>query len=235
MISEYRIDQAIFRLCPGYRRGLLLAQELRNGASSGALMDALRAQEATVRSEIRGNPAEYPRIAAWREAYRRFGARPSDFRSSVEALVRRVLRGDALPSINALVDIGNLISLRYLMPVGVHPVPAGAAPLCLRLSAPEDRFAPPDGAPAEQPEVGEVVFAQDTTVLTRRWTWRQSALTLTLPDTPAVFFNLDALEVVTDEVLASATRDLEQLVREQCGDRMESAMLSAVSPIWRPS
>jgi DNA/RNA-binding domain of Phe-tRNA-synthetase-like protein len=235
MTGHYRIDPAIFDLSPGYRRGVLLAQALRNRDSGMALIDALRAEEVAVRAEIRGNPAEHPRILAWREAYRRFGARPSDFRASVEALARRVLRGDALPSINALVDIGNVISLRYLMPVGAHPVPVGMEPLCLRLSAPGDRFSPPDGAAEESPESGEVVFAQGATVLTRRWTWRQSALTLTLPETTAVFFNLDALAVVPDEVLAAAARDLEQLVREHCGGRFEMAVLSAAGPSWTPA
>jgi len=228
----YRIDAAVFRLCPGYRRGLRLARELHNGASPGALVEALRAAEAAVRAEVKGNPAEHPRIAAWREAYRRFGARPSDFRASVEALARRVLRGDALPSINALVDVGNLVSLRYLMPVGVHPVPSGSEALTLRPSAPGDSFLPPDGGAAEPPEAGEIVFTQGSTVLTRRWTWRQSALTLTLPETRAVFFNLDALEVIPDETLARAAHDVEQLVYEYCGGRSEGAVLSAGSPSW---
>ena len=223
---DYRIEPAIFALCPGYRRGLLLARELRNGASSPALVETLRSQEAALRAELKGNPAEHPRIAAWREAYRRFGARPSEFRASVEALARRVLRGDALPSINALVDIGNIVSLRHLLPVGAHPIPAGGEALCLRVAAPTDRFAPPDGGAEETPESGEVVFAQGSTVLTRRWTWRQSARTLTLPDTTAVFFNLDALAVVPDEVLAAAARDVEQLVQQHGGGRGESAVLS---------
>jgi DNA/RNA-binding domain of Phe-tRNA-synthetase-like protein len=229
-LIEYRIDPAIFRLCPGYRRGLLLARELRNGASPPALVAALRTQEAALRDEFKGNPAEHPRIAAWREAYRRFGARPSDFRASVEALARRVLRGDALPGINALVDIGNVVSLRHLLPVGAHPIPAGGEPLCLRLAAPTDRFAPPDGGKEETPESGEVVFAQGMTVLTRRWTWRQSAGTLTRPETQAVFFNLDALEVVPDAALAAAARDLQQLVHEYCGGRSEGAVLSEQTP-----
>jgi DNA/RNA-binding domain of Phe-tRNA-synthetase-like protein len=232
-VIAYRIDPAVFQLCPGYRRGLLLARGLSNGASAAALIEALRQAEAAVRIEIKGNPAEYPRIAAWREAYRRFGARPSDFRASVEALARRVLRGDALPSINALVDIGNIVSLRYLMPVGVHPVPTSAGALSLRPSAAGDSFLPPDGGAAEQPESGEIVFAQGTTVLTRRWTWRQSAATLTLPETAAVFFNLDALEVISDEVLARAAREVEQLVREHCGGSSEHAVLSAASPSWQ--
>ncbi len=48
------------------------------------------------------------------------GIKPSEFRSSIEAMARRVLRGNELPAINALVDIGNLISLRYIIPAGGH-------------------------------------------------------------------------------------------------------------------
>jgi len=233
MAPDYRIDEAIFRLYPGYRRGLVLARELRNGPSPAALSNELRQQEATLRAELPGNPAEHPRIAAWREAYRRFGARPSDFRSSVEALVRRVARGDALPSINALVDIGNLVSIRYVMPVGVHPVPAGQEPLTLRVAQPGDHFLPPDGAAAETPEPSEIVFAQGQTVLTRRWTWRQAALTLTLPETTAVFFNLDALACVPPEVLQAATNDVVTLTRTYCVGEMRSLVLDAAAPMWR--
>ncbi len=231
-MAEYRVEQDVFALNPGYRRGLVLARGLRNGPAGAGLVAQLREQEALLRQRIPGNVAEYPRIAAWREAYRRFGARPSDFRASVEALARRVLRGDELPSINALVDIGNLICLRYVVPVGVHPVPASAGALCLRVSRGGDTFLPPDGGAAEAPERGEIVFVQDSTVLTRRWTWRQSALTLTLPETTAVFFNIDALQGVPDEEIAAAARDIAQLVREHCGGEMQSAVLSADQPVW---
>jgi DNA/RNA-binding domain of Phe-tRNA-synthetase-like protein len=234
MTADYRIDAEIFRLYPGYRRGLVLGQHLRNGPSSAGLIEQLRTQEVALRERVQGNPAEHPRIAAWREAYRRFGARPSDFRSSIEALARRVLRGDALPSINALVDIGNLISLRYLVPVGVHPVPPGEGTLCLRLSEPTDTFLPPDGAAAEIPEKGEVVFVQENAVLTRRWTWRQSALTLTHPTTTAVFFNIDALQGVPDEEIDAAARDIGQLVREHCGGDVHATVLRDNACRWRP-
>ncbi len=230
---DYRIDEAIFRLYPGYRRGLVLAQQLRNGPAPAALSNELRQQEVALRAELPGNPAEHPRIAAWREAYRRFGARPSDFRSSIEALARRVARGDALPSINALVDIGNLVSIRYLMPVGVHPVPDGQEPLALRVAQPGDHFLPPDGGSAEAPEPSEVVFAQGSTVLTRRWTWRQAALTLTLPETTAVFFNLDALACVPPEVLQAATNDVVTLTRTHCAGETRTTVLDAAAPLWR--
>jgi DNA/RNA-binding domain of Phe-tRNA-synthetase-like protein len=231
-MADYRIEADVFNLNPGYRRGLVLARAVRNGPAGASLTAQLRAEEAALRQRIQGNVAEYPRIAAWREAYRRFGARPSDFRASVEALARRVLRGDELPSINALVDIGNLVCLRYVVPVGVHPVPAGSGALCLRRSRPGDSFQPPDEAAAESPETGEIVFVQDSTVLTRRWTWRQSALTLTLPETTDVFFNIDALQGVPDEEIAAAARDIGQLVREHCGGQLQSRVLSVAEPAW---
>jgi len=230
---DYQIDEQIFRLYPGYRRGLVLARNLRNGPSPAALSGELRQQEAALRAELPANPAEHPRIAAWREAFRRFGARPSDFRSSIEALARRVARGDALPSINALVDIGNLVSIRYLMPVGAHPVPEASEALHLRIAAPGDRFLPPDRAPAESPEATEVVFAQGQSILTRRWTWRQAALTLTLPETTAVFFNLDALACVPQDTLHAAISDVVALVRTHCGGESQTMVLDAQRPRWK--
>ncbi len=235
MPPNYHIAPDIFRLDTGYRRGLIFARGLANGPSGESLTGALRKQETALRTELQGRPiTEHPRIAAWRDVYRRFGARPSEFRSSVEALGRRVLRGDSLPSINALVDIGNIVSLRYLFPVGVHPVPSGSAPLQLRLAEQGDTFRPPDGGPEESPAAGEVVFVQDKSVLTRRWTWRQAAGTLTLVDTSAVYFNIDALSVVPGDALAAATRDLVDLVRTHCAGEARAAVLDVSSPRWSP-
>jgi DNA/RNA-binding domain of Phe-tRNA-synthetase-like protein len=102
------------------------------------------------------------------------------------------------------------------------------------LSEPTDSFLPPDGAVAEVPEKGEVVFVQQSSVLTRRWTWRQSALTLTLPDTTAVFFNIDALQGVPDEEIDAAGRDIGQLVRAHCGGEVHTTILRDNSSGWRP-
>src|SRR5205814_2380274 len=62
--------------------------------------------------------AVHPRIAAWRDAFSAFGARPSKFQSSVEALVRRARRGDELPAVNLVVGLYNATSLGHLVPIG---------------------------------------------------------------------------------------------------------------------
>jgi DNA/RNA-binding domain of Phe-tRNA-synthetase-like protein len=102
----YTIAPEIFTLHPGYCRGVVVARGFTNGPSAPAVTALLREAEAALRQRITGNVAEVPEIAAWREAYRRFGAKPSEHRSAIEALARRVLKPDNLPAINTLVDIG---------------------------------------------------------------------------------------------------------------------------------
>jgi DNA/RNA-binding domain of Phe-tRNA-synthetase-like protein len=229
---RYTVAPHVFEANPGYCRGVVVVRDARNDGNGAAVEAALRQEEDGLRQRLSATEvATYPPISAWRDAYRRFGAKPSEHRSSIEAMARRVLKPDRLPSISPLVDIGNLVSLRYSLPAGVHPLPECRAVISLRLAAPGDAFAPPDGSPVETPPAGEVVFARDHEILTRRWTWRQAASTQTLRESRAVFFNVDALPPITRALVQSAMNDIEALVREHTGGRIVlSATLSAEQP-----
>lgn len=120
---HYFIADKIFAKFPGYARGVVLAYGVRNGDSPPELVALLREAEASLRTRLSIDQVNAePRFASWREAFRWSGAKPSDFRASVEAMARRLLRNQEVPSTNALVDIGNTISLRHLMPAGGHAI-----------------------------------------------------------------------------------------------------------------
>lgn len=215
---EYRIDRSIFEAHPGYRRGVVVVRGATNTGKAAQLQEMLRAEEARLRDRLHGgNVTDHPVIAAWREAYRTFGAKPSEHRSSIEAMARRVVKPDQLPTINPLVDIGNIVSLRYALPAGAHPLPPPGGRLELRTAAAGDVFQPPDGGAVEVPPSREVVFCLGHNVLTRRWTWRQAAGTQTLPETQAVLFNVDGLPPTTEHEVLNAMRDIAQLAGEFTG------------------
>ena len=65
-------------------------------------------------------PGEIAELQPARELYRRTGEDPTKLRPSSEALLRRVLRGEALYRINSLVDTCNLCSLEFLLPIGLY-------------------------------------------------------------------------------------------------------------------
>ncbi|MEN9629254.1 MAG: hypothetical protein RJA10_2481 [Pseudomonadota bacterium] len=213
MSLTYRIADALFDAHPHYCRGVAVFDQADNRLRAGWLHDDLEAVHRQLRETVQGNVAEHPRVASWREAYRRFGAKPAEHRSSIEAMLRRVLKPDRIPSINPLVDLGNLVSLQQVLPAGVHPWPDGLQSVELRLAAPGDVFRPADGGPDEAPPAGEVVFVAGTEVLTRRWTWRQAAGTQTLPDTRRVFFNIDGLPPTPREAVDAALQQVLQQVQ----------------------
>ena len=228
----YSVEPEIFEKFPGYVRGVVVASDVSNGESPAELAALLRDAEEVLRSQIGvDGVTEHPRIASWREAFRSFGARPSDYRSSIEAMARRVLRGHELPSINALVDIGNVVSLRHIMPVGDHDIGVMQGDIALRFATGTEDFLAIGSDETERPEPGEVVFAEGDTVLTRRWVWRQGVHTAATLDTTHVEINVDGMPPVTAHDVRAACNDVVELVSRFCGGESRIKVLSEDSPV----
>lgn len=207
------VDAAVYGLRADYRAVLVAADGIEPGPSDD-LSEALLAS-AEARARALDLPVEdRPRIAAWRDAYRTFGAKPQRTRNSVEALTRRATSG--LPRINRLTDTYNAISVLYEIPLGGEDLDRySGPPRLLRASGDEPFDTVADGvAVVERPEVGEVVWADDAGVTCRRWNWRQATRTQLRDDTAAALFIIDGLDPVTDDELAAVSDQLiEQVVR----------------------
>ena len=230
----YTIAPEIFAAFPEYRRGVVLAFAVRNGASPVELVRMLRAEEAAARERLNVDTlTAEPRLASWREAFRQLGYKPGDFRPSIEALLRRVLRGQELPSINALVDIGNIVSLRHVLPIGGHALDVLTEDVALRPAAGTEDFVPFGAEEIEHPLPGEFIFTEGNKVLTRRWIWRQAKHTLTLAETIAIEFNIDGLPPATAEDIDAAGRDIMELVDRFCPGRTCFAILDRQHPLLR--
>lgn len=227
----YSIDDEVFGRFPGYVRGVVLAYGVSNGDSPPELIAMLRDAEVSVRDRLeKDGLADHPRISSWREAYRSFGAKPSKFRSSIEAMVRRVLSNHELPIINTLVDIGNVLSLRHLVPTGGHAIDEVEEDIILRPANGEETFVPFGSDQVEHPIPGEIVFVEGNTVLTRRWSWRQANHTLTLPTTTAIEFNVDGLPPVQESEVKNICQETMDMVARFCGGDIRFEILSRQNP-----
>lgn len=199
----------VFTLRPDYRVLLLAVDGIAPGPSDATSEALLRRAEEAAARLLTGSPVEeLPHVAAWREAYRAFGAKPQRTRNSLEALTRRA--GNGLPRVNRLTDIYNAISV-------LHQVPLGGEDLTRYRGSPRLRRA--DGTEAfdtvvggetaiEHPVPGEVVWCDDAGVTCRRWNWRQARRTQLTPHTASALFILDALAPMADEALTAAADEL---------------------------
>lgn len=97
----------------------------------------LAARRARVTAELaaRFTPAELgedPAVAALRSLFKAAGTDPARYRPSSEALLRRLLKGEALPAIHPLVDLNNLLSIELKVPACVLRAGSFEPPVTLR-------------------------------------------------------------------------------------------------------
>jgi DNA/RNA-binding domain of Phe-tRNA-synthetase-like protein len=215
-LAAATVDPAVFELRPDYRALLLTADGLHGGKSDPVSERVLTEAEATARRLLGGQqPEQLPHPAAWREAYRAFGAKPQRTRPSAEALLRRLDQG-GLPRIDRITDVYNAVSISHLLPIGGEDRAAYVGPPRLvRADGSEPFDTTAGGEPAvDHPDIGEVVWRDDTGVTCRRWNWRQCTRTRITTGTSTALFILDALNPLTDDALHAAADALTDALLE---------------------
>jgi DNA/RNA-binding domain of Phe-tRNA-synthetase-like protein len=226
----FAYDSDVAARFPSVAGGVIHAVGVTNGPSSAALTDAYRAEQEGVRVRIGDTPlSEIPTLAAWRRAFRVFGVDPTAYRSAAEALLRRLTKQGSLPSINALVDIGNLVAIRYGLPVAMFDQRMVSGGTTVRFANGSERFTDLGSGNRESPEPGEVIFIDEAGLVSaRRWCWRQSAESASTPETREVLVTIEGHHEVAMGDVAAAVADLELLLRTHAQpDAMTSGIVSA--------
>jgi DNA/RNA-binding domain of Phe-tRNA-synthetase-like protein len=205
------VSREVAEAWPGYEAAVVIAAGVGNGPSDATSERVLAAAERAARESGLERAAADPRIAAWRSVFSEFGSKPSRYPCSAESLLTRVLKGERLPRINALVDTYNAVSLRHVIPVGGEDLDELRGDL--RLVRADD---------------GEVVWRDDAGVTCRRWNWRQEPRTRLTEATTRAFFVVDVLaphrpDAAVDELI------------EHLRARSPGAQISVVRPTSAPS
>ncbi len=218
---------------PTIRAGVVHATGLSNGPSPAALQDEFRTQQAVSRSAMEGRSmAEVPSIAAWRRAFSSFGVKPTQYRNAAEALLRRLVKRGDIPSINLLVDIANLVAVRYALPVAAFDQAhvAGSTQVCFAEGS--EQFTDLGSGRVVSPRPGEVVFVdQAGLVSARRWCWRQSRQSATGPQTVEALFTVEGHHDRAADDVAAASNDISRLLgRYQPDAQPAMAQLSPDNP-----
>lgn len=194
--------------------GVIHAPIIANGPTPPALFDLYLAEQKSVIVRIGETPlSELPSLAAWRAAFRKFGVDPTGYRSAAESLLRRLTKKGDIPSINTLVDIGNLVSIRYALPVAIFDLGGIAGGIAVKLADGSETFSPLEAPEPEHPAAGEVVFADNQNVAcARRWCWRQSAQSAAGEHTKSILITVEAHHLNGRQDVEAALRDLNTLL-----------------------
>ncbi len=225
---KVRISEEVLELYPDLVLAVVVARScdnLRVDEELGSLM--VREQEISrqIFSETFAI-AQHPAIAIWRDAYRKFGV-GSNYRSSVEALLRRSVKGDPLPRINTIVDCYNLVSLKYLLPTGGEDLAKIRGDLELVRARGDETFTPLGQTVEDPPDRGEVIYRDAQGCVCRRFNWREADRTKLTQATKHGLLIVESLPPKTDIDLKEAADALGKLLERFSGARCTYFLMQA--------
>jgi DNA/RNA-binding domain of Phe-tRNA-synthetase-like protein len=231
---RFAVAPEVFARFPRMGIAVAVADGVDNGVPRPAVEADWRAAWAAAGREgaIHGNAQSHPRVRPWRERFKALGVSSKDFPSSIEAMLRRALKGGEPFAINPLVDFYNAVSLRHAVPAGgfdLDDLERLGGALELRLTEAGDRFAALDAdAPVEVPP-GEVAYAAGTTVLTRHFVWRQGREGLITPATRALILVSEVLGEVEGD---SAAKGWDSEAKGRAEERAENGVGKAILAVF---
>ena len=155
-------------------------------------------------------------IKVWREAYSRFKTKKGA-RSSIEALLKRVAKGNSIGTINPLVDIYNAISLKYGLPCGGEDIDKFVGDVRLTKAMGNEEFITYGSDISEPPYQGEIVYKDDKGAICRCFNYRECVRTCLEEDTVNAFMVIETVDQKSMERLNGAIEEMASLISKHLG------------------
>ncbi|MGI8533725.1 MAG: B3/B4 domain-containing protein [Candidatus Limnocylindrales bacterium] len=231
----FRYEPTILERFPGIVGGVIHATGVRNGPAPMSLANEFAATQAEIRTRIGATPlSDLPAIAAWRRVFRAFGVDPTQYRPAAEGLLRRLTKQGEVPSISTLVDLANLVSIRYALPVAVFDRRMISGGTVVRFANGDERWTDLGSSTTERPAPGEVIFVDEADVVAaRRWCWRQSAASAASHDITEILVTVEGHHEAAPHEVRRALDDLDALIRAHAGaETIRRAILTVDDPVF---
>lgn len=212
----FSVDPEIFRKFSGVKIGVLFITGMDNTRADPEIVRLLRSEEARQKQLLSGvELGTLPEISSWRTIYRNFGSSPKDYRSSVEAMLRRARGGEKpVPSINPLVDLYNYISLKYHLPVGAEDLDKTVGDISLTFAEGSEAGKYIGGEAEELAGKGEVIYKDEQGFICRRWNWREADRTKIEKSTVNAILVVEKAPGLDETNFISTLEETQELVKK---------------------
>lgn len=225
---QFTVAPEVFERFPGMMIVAAVARGIDNTGRHAAIEAEWHAAWDAA-GQTAGTAQEHPRVVPWREMWKANGISSKQFPSSIQALLRRAMKGGEPFEINPLVDFYNAVSLNHVVPAGAFELDHLLAPVELRITRAGDTFHSLDEeAPVALP-ADEVAYASGSTVLTRHFVWRQSVEGLIRPETRDVLLLSEVAGQVGREVAEAVAEDFRAGMATHFGVDISSRVLDEVN------
>ncbi|KSV58550.1 B3/B4 domain-containing protein [Acetivibrio ethanolgignens] len=234
-MSKFIIEKPVWDLFPELSIGIIVARGVDNSiAKEEELKDELAAALEAANEDAKqyltaDTLSENEVISVWRKAYQQFKTKKG-VRCSIEALLKRASKGNAVGNINPLVDIYNVISLKYALPCGGEDLDTFAGDLRLTKTEGDDEFLALGDEENDNTLPGEVCYLDDAGAVCRCFNWRDGVRTMLTENTKNAFLIIECIDPNRKDVMEKALAELAETTQKYLGGSMVASVLTKENP-----
>lgn len=230
-MKKFILEQPYLDIFPESKIGILVCTGIDNHiVDENKYVDYLQEAQKEALKHI-ANPefTENPVIRTWRDAFQKFKTKKGA-RCSIEAMLKRISKGNSIGTINPLVDIYNGISLKYGVPVGGEDIDKFDGDNRLTVAEGGEEFVTYGSDKSEPPYEGEVVYKDNAGAICRCFNWRESVRTMLSEETTNAFMCIETVAGEKDDILDAALEELKTLIETELGGKVTMHILSKDNP-----
>lgn len=230
-MKKFVIEEPIFEIFPEVKIGVLVCRGNDNTVKdkeryAGYLAEMqVLAQEHIKEPEFTQNPV----VRVWRDGFYKFKTKKG-VRCSIEALLKRVSKGDTIGTILPLVDLYNGLSLKYGVPIGGEDIDAMEGHIRLTLAEGGEDFVTYGSDKSEPPYEGEVVYKDDAGAICRCFNWREAERTMLQDHTKNAFMVIESIDADGADRMEKALVELKHLIETELGGHCEKFVVDRTAP-----
>ena len=230
-MKKFVMEQPFLDIFPDSKIGILVCKGIDNHIKEeDKYADYLKECQKLAAEHIQ-NPefTQNPIIRTWRDAFYKFKTKKGA-RCSIEALLKRVSKGNDIGTIIPLVDIYNGISLKYGVPIGGENIDAFDGDIRLTVAEGGEEFITYGSDKSEPPYPGEVVYKDNAGAICRCFNWRESVRTMLTEDTTNAFMIIETVAGERDDVMDQALEEMKAMIEQELGGTVTKHIADAANP-----
>ena len=230
-MKKFVMEQPFLDIFPDSKIGILVCKGIDNHIKEEDKYENYLKECQKLAAEHIQNPefTQNPIIRTWRDAFYKFKTKKGA-RCSIEALLKRVSKGNDIGTIIPLVDIYNGISLKYGVPIGGENIDAFDGDIRLTVAEGGEEFITYGSDKSEPPYPGEVVYKDNAGAICRCFNWRESVRTMLTEDTTNAFMIIETVAGERDDVMDQALEEMKAMIEQELGGTVTKHIADAANP-----
>src|SRR3989344_3203412 len=221
------VDKCVFGKFPQLQIALFLVKNIDNKQRLKESQHLIKETMVYLKQSMHeDNLRTHNLISPWKTAREEFGLNAYHYHTSVEKLLKKVLRGGNIVAKDSLTNVLNYLSLKHIVPLGVDDASKFEKGLNGKITFSIANDKKRLGW-LRHLQSGDLYYRDETNILGTKLDFWKNKKTAVGPKTNTALIHLEALPPVSQEEFQKITLEVRELVKGFCGGTVRAVILNS--------